>query len=155
MKENIMKENLTQKLTQAQINQAKAASNARIPSVIRNGSVNDAVNFATEDFYKAEVVLKRATKNYTVAFVDLPRSLQLFVQQQFFRVNGAGMMLDALGFQTVTEVLATIYKPMSDYMMVTMEEWNNAIEAGGEVQKMFEEIAAEEEAQANKPATMQ
>lgn len=130
---------------------AMAASNAKARgpapdhmTMLQNGSLNQAVNFAVEDFYKAQIVLRRATQDYTVKFTDLPKGMQSFVQQQFFRLNGAGLMLDALGFQSVTEVLAITFNAASDYMQETMAEWNKTIEAEGDVERMFTEIEAEE-----------
>lgn len=146
------------KLNDKQRAQAMAASNAQAPQgfgVLQNGGLNQAVNFAVEDFYKAAIVLKRATKDYTVKFTDLKRGMQSFVQQQFFRLNGAGLMLDALGFQSVTEVMAILHSEASNYMQETMAEWNKTIEAEGEVEAMFKEIQAEEQRRANPPANMQ
>lgn len=133
---------------------AMAASNAKARGpqaaeqmgIMQNGGLNQAVNFAVEDFYKAAVVLRRATKDYTVPFTELPKGMQSFVQQQFFRLNGAGLMLDALGFQSVTEVMAILHSNASNYMQATMAEWNKVIEAEGDVERMFNEIAAEEKA---------
>lgn len=142
------------KLSQHQINQAMAASNAKAPALIHNGGVAQAVNFAVEDFYKAQMVMKRATKGYTVPYDELAKGLRLFVQQQFFRLNGAGMLLDSLGYQSVTEIMVHIHAEASDYMRATMAEWNRVIESEGDVQRMFEEIAAEEDAQENPPAKM-
>lgn len=135
------------KMNNEQRKQAMQASNAQ-PNmrVIQNGGVSEAVNFAVEDFYKAAIVLKRATKNYTVAFADLPRGVQFFAQQQFFRLNGAGLMLDALGYQSVTEVMAIVHNDAAEYMQASMAEWNKVIESEGDVERMFAEIAAEEKA---------
>lgn len=147
-----------QKLTPQQLAQAKAASNpAGHPQfqVIRNGGLNDAVNFAVEDFYKAALVLKRATRNYSAAWADQPRGMQSFIGQQFFRMNAAGMTLDALGYQGVTEVMAELHKDAVAYINATMAVWNKLIDDEGDVQRMYEEIAAEEKAQGNPPAAMQ
>lgn len=113
-------------------------------SVMANGSVNDAVNFATEDFYKAAMVLKKCTADHATPYPDLPPGVQSFVGQQFFRMNAAGQMLDALGYQGVTEVLAAIFKPAVDYIQVTMAGWNKVITEEGEVQKLWDSIAVDE-----------
>ena len=122
--------------------------------VMANGGINDAVNFAAEDFYKAAAVLKYCTKEYTVAYVDLPPGVQSFVSQQFYRMNAAGQTLDSLGYQGVTEVLAAIYKPAVDYIQVTMNAWNKVITEEGEVQKIWDAIAADEKGSAAPPAEM-
>lgn len=135
----------------------QAASGGTMPGmqVIRNGSTNDAVNFAVEDFYKAAMTLKRATRNFTIPDDKMPRGMQLFITQQFFRMNAAGMMLDALGFQGVTEVLTVIHAQHVNYINDTMAAWNKIIDAEGDVKTLYNEIAAEEERQANPPASMQ
>lgn len=112
--------------------------------VMSNGGVNDAVNFAAEDFYKAAAVLKHCTKEYTVPFTDLPPGVQSFSSQQFYRMNAAGQTLDSLGYQGVTEVLAAIFKPAVDYIQATMAGWNKVITEEGEVQKIWNGIAVEE-----------
>lgn len=140
-------------LSAAVLAQAKQASNQM--QLIKNGSINDAINFATEDFYKATKVLKRATKDYTVPYMELPQGLRFFVHQQFFRLNAAAMMCDALGYQSITNVLVIMHPEMDAYMRTTMAMWNNTIESEGDVAKMFEQIAAEEAAQDNPPAAMQ
>lgn len=112
--------------------------------VMANGGVNDAVNFATEDFYKAAAVLKYCSKEYTVPYDQLPPGVASFAGQQIFRLNAAGQMLDALGFQGVTEVLAAIFKPTVDYIQATMALWNKVITDEGEVKKIWDAIAEEE-----------
>lgn len=123
--------------------------------VVQNGGMNQAVNFAAEDFYKASVVLEKATKNFTTIYADLPPGVRSFVAQQFFRMNAAGLVLDSLGFQGVTEILAHLRKGAVDYINTTMEAWNKVINDEGEVKKIYEAIAADEEAQAEPPAKMQ
>ena len=112
--------------------------------VMANGGVNDAVNFATEDFYKAAAVLKYCSKEFTVPYNQLPPGVASFAGQQIFRLNAAGQMLDALGYQGVTEVLAAIFKPAVDYTQATMAIWNKVIAEEGEVQKIWDKIAEEE-----------
>lgn len=123
--------------------------------VVQNGGMNQAVNFAVEDFHKAAVVMKKATKDFTTAMTDLPPGVQSFVQQQFFRMNAAGLVLDSLGFQGVTEVMAFYNKGAVAYINATMEAWNTVINDEGEVKKIYESIAVDEEAEANPPAKMQ
>lgn len=123
--------------------------------VVQNGGENQAVNFAVEDFHKAAVVMKKATKDFTVAHADLLPGVRSFVQQQFFRINAAGLLLDSLGFQGVTEVMAYYNKGAVDYINATMEVWNKVINDEGEVKKIYESIAADEQAETNPPATMQ
>lgn len=123
--------------------------------VLQNGSVNQAVNFAVEDFYKAALVLKRATNNFETPHVNLPPGVQSFVQQQFFRMNAAGLLLDALGYQGVTQVLAVMHPAAVGYIEATMAAWNKVINEEGEVEKIWKALEAEEKAQANPPAGMQ
>ena len=118
--------------------------NAPQMQVMSNGGVNDAVNFAVQDFYKAELVLRRCTDDLQTPYDDLPPGVRSFVGQQFFRMNAAGQMLDALGYQGVTEVLAVVYRPAVTYIEVTMAGWNEVIAKEGEVQKIWETIAEEE-----------
>lgn len=132
-------------LTPGQIDQAKAASNPAM-QLFRNGGINDAVNFATEDFYKAALVLKRATKNFTWAWAVMPRGMQSFVNQQFFRMNAAGLLLDSLGYQGVTEIMAELHKDAVSYINATMAAWNKLIDEEGDVKRMYEDIASEEKA---------
>lgn len=112
--------------------------------VMANGGVNDAVNFAVEDWYKAAMVLKHCTAEYSKPYPTLPPGVQSFVSQQFFRMNAAGQMLDALGYQGVTEVMAQVLKPAVDYINATMLGWNKVIVEEGEVQKIWDGIAVEE-----------
>lgn len=135
--------------------QQRATGGGQQLQVIQNGGVNQAVNFAAEDFVKAAAVLKTATKDYTVAHSDLLPGVQSFVQQQFFRMNSAGQLLDALGYQGVTEVLAYLHRPAIDYIRTTMEAWNKVINDEGEVKKIWDSIGAEEAKEAAPPATMQ
>lgn len=144
-----------QQIAQAQRVSNPAPATARQQmNVIRNGSVNDAVNFAMEDFYKAAVVMKRATDNYQTPHAELPEGMRSFVTQQFFRMNAAGLIFDALGFQAITEVMAELHKEAVNYIQISMAGWNKTIEAEGLVQKMFEQIAAEEAAQDSPPGSM-
>ena len=113
-------------------------------AMVSNGGVNDAVNFAAEDFYKAVAVLKYCTKEYTVPHAELPPGVQSFASQQFYRMQAAGQMLDALGYQGVTEVLAIVFKPAVDYVQTTMAGWNKVITEEGEVQKIWDSIAVDE-----------
>lgn len=133
----------------------QAATGGSMPGmqVMRNGSVNDAVNFAVEDFYKAALTLKKATRDFTVADATMKPGMHSFITQQFFRVNAAGMMLDALGFQAVTEVMTVIHAQHVNYINETMAQWNKVIASEGEVEALYKEIAAEEQAQANPPAS--
>lgn len=123
-------------------------------AVMANGGVNDAVNFAAEDFYKAAQILARCTDNYTKPYGQLPPGVASFVNQQFFRMNAAGQMLDALGYQGITEVLAALHKSAITYINVTMSGWNKVIGDEGEVKKIWDALAAEEQARANPPAEM-
>lgn len=116
-------------------------------NVVANGGVNDAVNFATEDFYKAARILARCTNEFAAPYETLKPGLQSFVTQQFFRMNAAGQILDALGYQGVTEVLAVSYAPAVTYINQTMAMWNKVITDEGEVEKIWKALEAEESAQ--------
>lgn len=133
----------------------QAVSGGTMPGmqVIRNGSINDAVNFAVEDFYKAALTLKRATNNFTVADATMKPGMHSFITQQFFRMNAAGQLLDALGYQGVTEVLTVLHAQHVNYINATMATWNKIIDDEGEVKALYDQIAAEEKAQQNPPAT--
>lgn len=133
---------------------AKAANLAPQFQMMQNGGVNTAVNFAAEEFYKAAIVLRRATNNCQTKYTDLLPGLQSFVSQQFFRMNSAGMVLDALGYQAVTEVLAALHKIETAYINTTMDGWNAIINKEGEVKKIWDALFAEEQAQLKPPANM-
>lgn len=134
------------KMTQAKKQRFAGQQQGPQMQLISNGSVNDAVNFAAQDFYKAEVVLSRCTNAYATPYESLPPGVKSFVNQQFFRMNAAGQMLDALGYQGVTEVLAAVRKSAIDYIQVTMAGWNKTISEEGEVEKIWDELAKEEQA---------
>lgn len=131
---------------------AKQASQQRIAAqpmqVLQNGSINQAVNKAAEEFTKAGVVLKRATDYFKIPHNELPAGMQSFVYQQFFRMNSAGLILDLLGYQAVTEMLAHYNPEAIQYIQVTMQAWNALIEAEGDVKRMYDAIEAEEKAKA-------
>lgn len=114
--------------------------------LMANGGVNQAINFAAEDFVKAAVVLKRATNSYQTPFTDLKAGMQSFISQQFFRMNAAGLMCDALGYQGVTEMLAYLHTDATAYIETTMAGWNKVIEDEGEVKALYDKIAEEEKA---------
>lgn len=135
-------------VAQAMAKQAAQQRGAQSMQVMQNGGVNQAVNFASEDFAKAALVLKHATNSFATAHGNLPAGMQSFVNQQFFRMNAAGLMLDALGYQAVTEMLAHYNPEAIQYIQVTMQAWNALIEAEGDVKKMYDAIEAEEKAKA-------
>lgn len=114
--------------------------------IIKNGGIEHSVNFAAVDFTQAVKVLKRLTADYTIPHTDLKPGVQSFANQQIFRINAAGLMLDSLGYNSITEVLVHLNRGVDDYIAATMEQWNKLIDEEGEVKKIFEQIEAEEKA---------
>lgn len=117
--------------------------------LIANGGVNDAINFAVEDWYKAARILAACTNNYETAWDDLKPGVASFAHQQINRLNGAGQVLDMLGYQGVTEVMAALHKPALDYIKAAMAAWNKVIKAEGEVEKIWDALKEAEENQGN------
>lgn len=113
---------------------------------VNSGGVSEAVNFATEDFYKAATILKRITNNFATKFEDLKPGMQHFVQMQFFRMNSAGQILDVLGYQSVTNILSLQLQPAVKYIEATMVAWNKTITEEGEVEKLWATMGEEEAA---------
>lgn len=142
-------------VAKAMAKQAHQQSKAQPMQVLQNGSVNTAVNFAAEDFVKASKVLRSATGNLVTPWVDLKPGVQSFINQQIFRINAAGLVLDALGYQGVTEMLVHLNQDVATYIEQTMAVWNKVITEEGEVEKIYKAIEAEEKAQANPPQSMQ
>jgi len=130
-----MQNNLTAAMAQAAANR-----NAPPMQLMQNGSVETAVNFAAESFYKAALVIKRATEGHTKAYADLLPGVQSFVTQQIMRINMSSTILDALGYQGVSEVLGALHPDTISFINATMEGWNKLIETEGAVKSIHESI---------------